>query len=190
MKLNIFEIPKLQQKISKHDIKLVYEKDPPYPKFMYGFQSYIHQTKNKSNILQDNEEHFDIFNRYNLSDLSKYSRDYLKKNYNHRDFYIMWELLVMFNIVSDSSKSVVITDNTHYKDAMTCFNKNISFTKNKADLIILSNNNKLSDLSNNTFEQDTYRTLLSDILDSLDNLKSKSNLVIKISESFTDPTIK
>jgi len=222
----------------------------PYPRFSLGFQYYYHQTKDKMELTQEFTNKKKVYWVFNLFDknIDDYNEDLnntsiqyfnLKNSQLKLSFYKLWEINMMFNLISLDSdfKSIHFSDNLEpsIQSVLFYFNKFSKISKNKyygynlniykqkqigkelndkniiiksiddllkekniektlnklekdADLIITDG--KVGIDNNNVEEQGNFKLLLIEIIMSLNSLKKNGNLVLRIYESFTDPTVK
>mgnify|MGYP003387065854 CR=1 FL=1 len=110
---------------SKNDIfdfdeKPSFSKDIDYPKFSFGFQHFIHQSKTKMEITKEFEGKKKVY--YIISQFERYIDDYdsdinniskvyfdldPKPNILSRAFYKLWELFFMFDIIDLKTEDFV-----------------------------------------------------------------------------------
>lgn len=107
------KIPELKNNIFDYDANPIFSPDIDLPKFSYGFQHFIHATKNKMEILKQYEGRKKIylvmnkFERYIDSyeqSMGNVGKEYFglgkdKPDILSRGFYKLWELLFMFDVI-------------------------------------------------------------------------------------------
>jgi 23S rRNA U2552 (ribose-2'-O)-methylase RlmE/FtsJ len=90
-----------------------------YPRFAFGFQHFIHQSKDKMEILKDFEgkkKVYQVLNQFERyidnydEDIGKTSKQYFglgkdKPDILSRGFYKLWEILMLYNLIDVNNKS-------------------------------------------------------------------------------------
>ena len=96
-----------------------------YPKSEYGFHYFIHQTKNKTEILQKyakTKKPYLIFNKFEnivehyKNDIDNSSSKFFNQEIISRSFYKLWEILLLFELIdlkTDKFTSVHLADDTN-----------------------------------------------------------------------------
>lgn len=116
----IYELPPNKKEIFDNDEDPQFSHNIDYPKFSLGFQHYIHQSKDKMQVVEkfkgqkrvyyvinEFERNVDDYDR----DIDKVSFEYFnlksKPNILSRAFYKLWELFFMFDLIDLKSKNFV-----------------------------------------------------------------------------------
>ena len=153
--LNIYQMPKNKndkENIMEYDIKPSFSKYRNMPLFKYGFYYYIHQTKNKMEMFDKPEfKQRDIYKIVNPYEDTVPQEDYVKQfkddKYKPSDdinsmsikyfqsdriisraFYKLWELLMMFPLIKDGSKSIT---SVHIAEAPGSFVQSVIYYRHK-----------------------------------------------------------
>jgi hypothetical protein len=203
--LNAYMLPNITNNIvlkSSFDIKM--SKYTAQPLFSLGFNYYIHQSYelfDKELQKQGSKTFFWVVNGYELvlndqdkkNELLNSIKVYLNVDVKEPIFLHIWEMLTVFDICSKNNKiNIVSTLKEPIESSITNFSKKIS--KSTVEFV-----NKSYDVGILTFE--TYKTLLDQesnnfidlfvgIVNMLDNLKDGGNLIVKLNDTFTIPSIK
>lgn len=107
----------------KLDPKVNMSTNIDYPQFSLGFHHYIHASKNKLEILEqfrDKKKVYLVLNKFERyidnydEDIGHYSEKYFNITKNipnilSREFYKLWELFFMFNVIDNSNKNNFIS---------------------------------------------------------------------------------
>lgn len=109
-----------EKNIFDYDNDVYFTTNIDYPKFLYGFQHFIHQSKDKMMITKNFEgkkkvyQVLNPFERYidNYdNDIGKYSKKYFgldkKPDILSRGFYKLWEILVLYDLIDVNNKDFV-----------------------------------------------------------------------------------
>ncbi len=128
--LCIYQLPKNSKKnILDYAVQPSFSEFPNMPLFKYGFYYYIHQTKNKMEIFEKDSKIKDVHKIVNAfedtvpqddptrqfkedklrpsDDINTFSIKYFKTDrIISRAFYKLWELLMMFPLIKDSTKNI------------------------------------------------------------------------------------
>jgi len=151
--LILYQLPKNNDNnILKFDVNPSFSIFPNMPLFKYGFYYYIHQTKNKMEVFESDKnksrEVHKIINPYEdivpqedpikqfkndkikpSDDINTFSIKYFSSDrIISRAFYKMWELLMMFPLISDNSKNITTL---HIAEAPGSFVQSIIYYRNK-----------------------------------------------------------
>jgi len=147
------------------------------------------------------------------------SKVYLKANNSNNEFYKFWEMLTVFNMIDLEKKSFdSVCIGSHIEQLKLCcekykqmFSKNpainikainiepssynkeyydkiLDLKSEKADLVLC--NGEIKSNNPNYEEQEMYQMILGEIIMGLSKLDEGGNMIIKINETFTIPTIK
>jgi hypothetical protein len=189
------------------------------PLISLGFHNYIHRTRKIMDIEKNTEINKKTFyapNPFEV-DISNYedsiknlTKLYLGNKYDTHDFYKLWEILFLFDIANKKELTYgVLSDNhTNLSQAVSKYRdkfgnnlsqakisglnlKNIKeFGKNKHnfDLIIADGENFDDEI--NYQEQTSYSLIFEEIIVSLKTQAKNGNIILKIFDTFTIPTIK
>lgn len=96
-----------------------------YPKSEYGFHHFIHQTKDKTEILQKyakTKKPYLIFNKFEnnidgyTNDINNTANKFFNQDIISRSFYKLWEILSLFNLIdlkTDKFVSVHLAEDTN-----------------------------------------------------------------------------
>ena len=151
--------------------------------------------------------------------LQSASKAYLKANNSNREFYKYWEMLTVFDMIdldkksfdcicmgsdieqlkmcsekykqmfskspSINIKSINISPSGYKKEY---YDKMLDVKSDKADLILC--NGEIEPTNINYEEQEMYQMILGEIIMALSKLDEGGNMILKINETFTIPTIK
>jgi hypothetical protein len=107
------KLPDNKDSLTNHKADPKYSVNIDYPEFAYGFQHFIHASKNKTEILKDFENKKKVylvmnpFERYvdnydnNIGNMTKtyFKTGDKKPDVLSRGFYKLWELLFMFDLI-------------------------------------------------------------------------------------------
>ena len=151
--LSLYQLPKNNDNnIFDYDVKPSFSIFPPMPLFKYGFYYFIHQTKDKMEIFESEKnkirEVHKIINPYEdtvpqedpvkqfkndklkpTDDINTFSIKYFSSDrIISRAFYKMWELLMMFPLISDNSKNITTL---HIAEAPGSFVQSIIYYRHK-----------------------------------------------------------
>jgi len=209
LSLKLFQIPEVDENILKSSFNVSMNKYLASSKFSVGFNYYIHQSydnfieiikkQNKKTfywvvngfevLLNDEEKKNELINKMEL---------YFDKtgDFKNIKYAIMWDILMINDIMGKDSKiyyngDKIIEDviNNYYKKIGKIMNKSsvISFSDKSYDTAIIDN-----DFDFNTKEAESlyFKNILSDTNQGLIDLKKDGNMIIRIGDIYTDPTIK
>jgi hypothetical protein len=214
--IQVYKLPKNNNldifiKTDKLVINSPYEN---HPLFTLGYHYFIGRTRESMSIidkLDTKSEFYYVVNPFeaiipNYDDsVNNLAKIYLKQEIQSLDFYKFWEMCLLFNIVEGTNLNIVL-----FKDYSKDYSKDINdgelqaiktyrqkflekqskkdnfyreYKKNiTADLIIINNN---LDKENIIIEN-----LLKNIVDVLNCQNKKGNLILKLGDTYTMPTIK
>jgi len=157
----IHQIPDSKTSIFSETSDVVYSTNIDYPRAEYGFHHFIHATKNKTEILKQFEgkkKVYLVMNRFegsvdNYEDtINNVSKKHfsLKGNIASRDFYKLWEILMLFECVNNKDKivSVHLSDNLGaFCQSLICYREKFSkVSKNDKNYVITLDEEKLPKL--------------------------------------------
>lgn len=200
--LQVYKLPKNNVEIKNGELAIT----SPFeniPLFSLGFHYFIEKTRNAMSItdkLETKNDFYYVVNQYepdisNYEDsLSVMSKIYLKEDIKSREFYILWEIFFLFNIASDENMKFLMLnqENEDNSQAIKLFREKFYNKQNKKDEISIKNKN--SDLIIVTKfvkkENDFLEILVDELKMILEYQNNKGNLILKISDTFTLPTIK
>lgn len=148
----VYKIPKNKIDIFDYEEDPKFSKNIDYPKFSFGFQHFIHQSKTKMEITKDFEgkkQIYYVINKFERyvddyeTDVNNVSKAYFdiepKPNILSRAFYKIWELFFMFDLV-DLDKSDFIS--AHLAEGPGSFIQATMFYRDKFTKKGLSKNDK------------------------------------------------
>jgi len=171
------------------------------PLFSLGFHHFIERTRNAMSItdkLETKNDFYYVVNQFepdisNYEDsLSVMSKIYLKEDIKLREFYNLWEIFFLFDIASDENMKFLILNEKDEVQAIKLFREKFYSKQSKKDEINIKNKN--SDLiiatKYNKKENDFLEILINELKIILEYQNNKGNLILKISDTFTTPTIK
>ena len=176
------------------------------PKLKLGFHHYLHQSKSKLNILNDekykNKDFYYIIDKFH-SKINDHDEDIhtmtlkyfkLKSDNNLNSFYKMWEIIYLLNLVSNNKSINVLNlsqSNTETIQAIILFrdkyNNNISKSDKYCSVVNEINKNTINcynkDKSNKYFEIKSSNKLdnienINNLLKDLEKYKDKADLII------------
>lgn len=149
----IYEI-KADPKIFDHQLNPVLSRNVDYPKFLLGFQHFIHQSKTKLVITDEfkgKKKVYLIMNRFEI-DIDDYddtiknvmSKQFPDQEISNRSFYKMWELCFMFDINKSGMNVVQLgTDNSMIQAVMLFRKKYMNPKGDKYYGLALENGSKI-----------------------------------------------
>jgi len=237
-RMTVFKLPIIEKNIELNDKNIILNSITiNEPKINLGFQFFFNKVKN---LYHNNKQNSLPKNYYILNDfetdipnyednLTKVTKFYINNKkeitYSH-DFYIMWEMLFLFELDKPKSISLSINDynneltdayyyhkkkfiddtvtiygyckdkiktpNNNYKIYSNNFNdiySDIKTNKNYPDLILV-NSNSLKEYDILYEEQYNYDIIFEQIIFVLQTQNKNGNVVFKIYDSYTIPTIK
>lgn len=216
--LNVFELKSSKSDILDDikDADVILSKTINEPMCSLGFHTFMHRTKTNlimtiKAVESDNEFYY-VINPWepkisNYEDtLEVASKVYLKASNSNCEFYKYWEMITVFDMIDLEKKSFnSICTGSHTEQLKMCcekykqmFSKNptinikiiksLDLKSEKADLVLC--NGEIEASNPNYEEQEMYHMILEEIIMSLSKLDEGGNMIIKINETFTIPTIK
>lgn len=109
-----------EKNIFDYNNNIYFSTNIDYPKFLYGFQHFIHQTKDKMMITKNfdgKKKVYQVLNPFERyidnydNDIGKYSKKYFnldkKPDILSRGFYKLWEILVLYDLIDINNKDFV-----------------------------------------------------------------------------------
>ncbi len=206
----VFKLPSvnLDSKTLDSKEKVTFTNITTYPLFTLGFHSFIHRTRNAMNItrtLQSKTEFYYVVNPFENKisnyedDLNNSNKLYLKSKQDYtNNFNKLWEVLFVFDMMKSSGETVFVDGDKELEECVELFkektgkskgkDKFVKELKGKCDVYISHHKPKAED--ENFLEQESYSSLLKQVIDILGNLENKGNVVLQIYDTFTIPTIK
>ena len=181
-----------------------------HPLFKFGFHNYIVRTREALSTiikkLESKKKFYNIVNNFELEiqdytdSIQNLTQLYfnIKKNINYSDnFYKLWEILNIFNIITNEKINILIIESTvsNYDDSINKYIEKI-LNKDSSQYVITTNNNKSKnnmDLIITNYEnteQTNYLILLENLLKVLNSQKKNGNLIFKVFDTFTIINIK
>jgi len=175
-----------------------------HPLFTLGYHYFIGRTRDAMNIvdkLETKSEFYYVVNPFepnipnyddNINNLSKI---YLKQEVESRDFYKFWEICFLFDVVDGDNLDIMVFKDYGELQAIKLYRQKFLEKQSKkdkfykeyktgitADLIIIN------DISNK--ENIFVETLLHNLINVLNCQNKKGNLILKLGDTYTTPTIK
>jgi len=175
-----------------------------HPLFTLGYHYFIGRTRDAMNIvdkLETKSEFYYVVNSFeplianyddNVNNLSKI---YLKQEVESLDFYKFWEICFLFDVVDDSNLDIMVFKDYGELQAIKLYRQKFLEKQSKkdkfykeykkgvtADLIIVN------DISNK--ENVFVETLLQNLVNIIKCQNKKGNLILKLGDTYTTPTIK
>jgi hypothetical protein len=198
--LQVYKLPKNNIEIKTNDIGITSPVENN-PLFSLGYHFFIKRTRDAMSItdkLETKNDFYYVVNQYE-PEISNYedsinvmSKIYLKEEVKNREFYCLWEIFTLFDIASDDNMKFLILNNENEKQAIKLFREKFYTKVNKKDEINLKP--KDSDLIISTKfiknENEFLETFIDQLIVIFENQNSKGNLVLKITDTFTMPSIK
>lgn len=147
-KLNMFEYPNINSKLD-----FSFKSTIPYPKGMYGFQHFLHQSRQK---LRDQVKKFEgkkqvytVCDKFNdiIDDYDDTIKSSAEKLFGEtiisKNFYKMWEVLCVFDLVKASSVSCNLAElQGEYLQAILLFQNKYIGSKSSGNHYCISFNHK------------------------------------------------
>jgi len=193
------------------------------PLFSLGYHHFIDRTREALSIvnkLDSKNEFYYVVNNFepeisdykdNIKNLTKVYINDIDK-YFSKDFYKIWEILFIFDVINPKFKNIISLSYTSDKlndDCVNCINKfsekilnkdtsefNFKKTKtdNNIDFIIAIEDSEIVKKNikkiDNNKEQESYDLILEELLDILNLQKKNGNMILKIYDTFTMITLK
>ena len=175
-----------------------------HPLFTLGYHYFIGRTRDAMNIvdkLETKNEFYYVVNPFeativnyddNVNNLTKL---YLKEEVESRDFYKFWEMCFLFDVVDGDNLDIMVLKDYGETQAIKLYRQKFLEKQSKkdkfhkeykkgvmADLIIV---NDVSNKENNFLE-----VLLQNLVSVLSCQNKKGNLILKLGDTYTTPTIK
>jgi hypothetical protein len=193
--LQVYKLPKnnILDIFTKNNNLVITSPFQNNPLFSLGYHYFIDRTRDSMSItnkLETKNDFYYVVNPYepfvpNYEDtLISSSKIYLKKEINSRDFYKIWEICFLFDIVKDT-ESLIFKDNGElqaiqlFKDK---FHSKESIKKVTSNLIVAT------EFSNN--ENEFIEIFIEEIIKIIDKQNKEGNLILRVFDTFTLPTIK
>lgn len=230
-----FSAPIIHKLNDIEDIQLSDEPEPFYssliafPKTFYGFQHFSHASQDKLEILDQfkgkkqvylvtNQLETTVENAKN--DIDSFAKKYFKNTPMNNQFYEMWEILCLLNIVPIEERGYVSlhlgTEDGSFAQAVMYFREQFGKSQNvKNDMHMVVGksklkNSKINELESpskkgadlityqyntnfkyrNTKEQESMQQLVNGLIDVCKFQNKKGNCVLQLYETYTDPMIK
>lgn len=171
-----------------------------HPLFTLGYHYFIGRTRDALSIinkLETKNEFYYVVNPFELTitnyedNINNLIKVYLKQetDFISREFYKLWEICFLFNIADDENLDIMIKDEIesiklYRQKFMEKQSKKDKYykTDKPSDLIIIN------DITNN--ENTFIEILLQNLINILNCQKKKGNLILRIDDTYTMPTIK
>jgi hypothetical protein len=206
---DVITVPIIEKSIFDTTTDIKFNEYSNYPKNSIGFQHFIHAMKNDAQkelaTFENKKKVYEVLFNFELY-IDNYNEsigDTMKKHFNTKetidgDFFKLWEMFFMFDLINDNNDFV----STHIDDDRSGelatkfyreligknFIKDTKDTKNKSDFITI--NNKLDNYYDNAQEQQLYKVIFNQIVSAIKIQKKGGAFICKISETYTDVSIK
>jgi hypothetical protein len=204
--MQVYKLPKNNNLdiFTKTDNLVINSPYENHPLFMLGYHYFIGRTRDAMNIvdkLETKSEFYYVVNPFepnvanyedNVNDLAKL---YLKKEVESRDFYKFWEMCFIFDVVDGDNLDIMVFKDYGELQAIKSYRDKFLEKQSKkdkyhkeykkgstADLIIVN------DVSNK--ENVFVEILLENLVKILNCQNKKGNLILKLGDTYTTPTIK
>ena len=164
------------------------------PKLKLGFHHYLHQSKLKLNILEEdkykNKDFYYIVDKF-YSKINDYKEDIYNmslkyfnvKSENIYNFYKIWEIVYLHNITSNTKASNVLNLSQSNNEAIQAvilyrnkFNNNISKSDNYCSVVNEVNKNTVKCFNKNKYFE--IKNNINKLLKDLEKYKEKADLII------------
>jgi hypothetical protein len=203
--LHVYILPKNILNITETDNLVLTSPFENHPLFSLGYHQFIDRTRTSkiSEIkkVETKKEIYYVVNQFeqnidNYEDsINNVSKIYLKQEIQSVEFYKLWEICFIFNIVDQENQKILIMGDQYEEQAINLY-RNKFFEKLskkdkiykkyeigvKADLII--SNEKPKD------ENEFVENLINQIKKIIEAQKINGNLILRVYDTFTLPTIK
>lgn len=212
--INMFRLPTITTELQLSKDNIIELSDTLLPPLIsLGYHHFFNKTRSTFNDIHNklkNKTFYYILNDFEIEisdyedNLSNTLKFYIKNDNIEAtvDFYIMWELLFLFNL---KFNTVLVNDNTNSTDiynSIYYYNAKISNSSIQIDNLnektksgtyydlIVSNKHNLNNKDICFEEQHNYSILLEEIIDILTFQNKNGTSIIKIFDTFTMVTIK
>jgi hypothetical protein len=176
-----------------------------HPLFCLGYHQYINRTRENKIIetkkFETKKELFYVVNQFEVNidnyedSVNNISKIYLKQEIKSIEFYKLWEIFFIFNVVDKENQKILIINDNNEEQAVVLY-RNKFFEKIskkdkiykkyelgiKADLIISHEKPQ----NENTF----IEILIDQIKKIIETQQTNGNLILRVYDTFTLPTIK
>ena len=174
------------------------------PLFSLGFHYFIDRTRNAMSItdkLETKNEFYYVVNQFepnvpNYEDtLINSSKIYLKKEVESRDFYKFWEICFLFDIAEGTNLECLIMNDYGEAQAFEMYRAKFHNTDSKKDKIMKSYKKSVTAdliIANHigSTENEFVEILITEIINIIECQNKKGNLILRVYDTFTLPTLK
>jgi hypothetical protein len=231
---HIYQVPNVKESIFKFKPDIRCSKYISLPMPVYGYFYFLNKNRLKLNILKTenfkNKTFYNIVNPYELTipDYNKSIGDMTKEyfnirgeiipNINNNEFYKLWEILFMFDLITDKTQSLHLEDSGEALRSIMFYKD--KFNSTKLDKFFIQNNKQLnnnlikfykndrinivdkiegeynlitatSSLIDDIYaEQESYEIILNEIINALKHQSKGGNFICKFFDFMTTITIK
>lgn len=204
--LQVYKLPKNNNIdiFTKNDNLIITSPFQNNPLFSLGFHYFIDRTRNAMSItdkLESKKEFYYVVNQYetNVPDyedtLINSTKIYLKKEIASRDFYKFWEICFLFDIAEGSNIECLIMKDYGEAQGFELYREKFLNKESKKDKIHKSYKKGVTaDLIIATITATTENDFVEILIDEVKNIiecqNKDGNLVLRVFDTFTLPTIK
>lgn len=199
--LQVYKLPKNNIEIKNKEISIITLPSENNPLFSLGYHHFIDRTRDAMSItkkLESKNEFYYVVNQYepNISNyedsLSAMSKIYLKEDVKIREFYSLWEIFFLFDVASDENMKFLILNDKDEQQTVNLFREKFYSKTSKKDEINLKPKNADLIIATKFLkkENDFFEILVEELKTILEYQNNKGNLILKISDTYTLPTIK
>jgi len=173
------------------------------PLFSLGYHYFIGRTRDAMSItnkLESKNDFYYVVNPYEINipnyddNITNLTKIYLKQDIKSVDFYQMWEIFFMFDIIENNNLEFLILTNSNegITDAIELFRNKFFSKKDKINKEYKKGINADIIISNyfSSNENDFVELLIEQIKIIIETQNKKGNLILKIYDTFTTPTLK
>ena len=204
--MQVYKLPKNNNldNFTKTDNLVINSPFENHPLFTLGYHYFIGRTRDAMNIvdkLETKNEFYYVVNPFEPSvanyddSINNLVKIYLKQEVETRDFYKFWEMCFLFDVVDGDNLDIMVMKDYGELQAIKLYRQKFLEKQSKkdkyhkeykkgisADLIIVN------DISNK--ENVFVETLLQNLVTVLNSQNKKGNLILKLGDTYTTPTIK
>ena len=171
-----------------------------YPLFTLGYHYFIGRTRNAMTIvdkLETKSEFYYVVNPFE-SIITNYDENinnltnlYIKQDINTNEFYKFWEICFLFDIADETNINIMSYEDKGEIQAIKIYRKKFYEKQSKKDKYVKKENADLIICNNNQIkENQLIEILLNQLINILTFQKKNGNLIIKIDDIYTTPTVK
>jgi len=210
---DVITMPIIEKSIFDSEADIKFSNTIDYPKSSIGFQHFIHAMKNDAvkelQTFENKKKVYEVLNPFELvidnynESINEKGKKYFNinnKTINSDDFYKIWEMFFMFDLINLESEftSAYIGESSSFTESARLYrdtfaNKNLTKNdkyyesdkdvKEKVNFIIA---NYEFDIFNNVQEQSFYHNIFNYVLFAIKNQKKDGSFVLKLTETYTN----